>query len=63
MIKLVVLRTKADFDVSKTFPVCDLCERHAKELIETRECFDLEIATILSHTATKGLQWHEVHDL
>jgi hypothetical protein len=63
MIKLAVLGTKADLDVSKTFPIGDLCERHTKKLIETREFSDFEIAPILFHTATKDLQWHEVHNL
>jgi hypothetical protein len=63
MIELVSLRAKTDLDVPETLSVGDLCERHAKELIETREFFDFEIATILFHTATKSMQWHEVHNL
>jgi hypothetical protein len=63
MIKLVALRAKTDLDIPKTFSVGDLCKRHAKKMIEAREFSDFEIATILFHTATKGLQWHEIHNL
>jgi len=40
-----------------------LGERHAQELIQAREAFDVAIAIVLGHGATKRVQWHMPHQL
>jgi len=63
MVQLLLLGSKACFDISQTFPVGELGKRHAEILIETGETLDLEVAVIPCHALTKGTDRHEVHDL
>jgi hypothetical protein len=40
-----------------------LGETHGAELVQTGEILDAEIASVPFHTALKGFQQYEVHDL
>ena len=50
VIELLLLGREARFDVSQTFPVGELRERHAVILIEAGEALYLEVAAIPYHT-------------
>jgi len=63
VIQLLLLGTEARFDVSQTFPVGELRERHAVILIEAGEALYLEVAAIPYHALPEGPDRHEVHDL
>ena len=63
MIKFGFLCTQTCFDISEAFPVCDLREGHAKELIETRESPGLVIASISSDAIVEISFGQEVHQL
>ena len=57
------LRTQVDFDVAQGFPVSQLREGHGKELVQTREVFDLVFAAMIGHAAAKRAQWQIEHKL
>src|SRR5467141_2260557 len=61
MIELGTLRAQAYFDVSKALPKGQLCERHAKELIQTREGFHFERAPIAGDATAEGGQRKMLH--
>lgn len=63
VIELVLLRSKAGLDVSQALPIRQLCESHGTELIHAGEMLHAEVAAVSFHTALKGFQRHEVHDL
>ena len=59
----MVLRAQAGFDIAQAFPVGELCEGQAEELVETGEGFDFMVAAIASDTTPKGVHWQVGHDL
>jgi len=63
MVKLFALRAKTHFDIPKTFPVGELSEGHAQELVEARKLFYIEIALVFGYAPAKSRQRHEVHNL
>ena len=56
VIQLLAMRTQARFDIAKTFPIGQLRKRQTQKLLETREAFDLVLATIAGDTTTKRCQ-------
>jgi hypothetical protein len=63
MIELGTLCTQAYFDVPKTLPVGQLCERHAQELIQAREGLHFELAPIADNAAAESSQRKMAHQL
>ena len=63
VIEFVVLRTQAGFDIPQAFPVGELCEGQAEELVEAGEGFNFVMAAIALHTTPKGMHWQVGHDL
>lgn len=55
MIEFVVLCAQAGFDIPEAFPVGELGEGQAQELVETGEGFDFVMATIALYTTSKGM--------
>ena len=63
VIEFGFLGTQTCFDIPQAFPVGDLCESHAEELIETKESPDLIIASIPPDATVEFASWQEVHQL
>lgn len=63
MIKLVALSFEAGFDIAQAFPIGQLSECHAAELILAREVFDISVAVVALNTTTKRMQWQVIHCL
>ena len=57
------LCTQVDFDIAQRLPVGQLRKGHGEELIQTREVFDLVLASVIGHAATKRGQRQEKHEL
>jgi hypothetical protein len=57
------LGAKIDLDIAQRLAVGQLGEGHGKELIETREVFDLVFAPMAGHTAAKRSQRQKGHEL
>ena len=51
------------FDVPKTLAKCQLSETHAKELVQTREFPDFEIALITPNAFPELVMWDAIHYL
>jgi hypothetical protein len=62
MVALGRLRAETGFDVPQAFPIGQLCEGHAQELVETTEGAHVEIASVLRYLA-KGMPGCELHHL
>jgi hypothetical protein len=60
---LDVIAVQARFDVAQTLAIGQLRERHRQILIEARERFDLVLAVVTRHTATKRRKRQVSHDL
>lgn len=58
-----MLRTQAGFDIPQAFPVGELCEGQAQELVETGKGFDFMVTAIALHTTPKGMHRQMRHDL
>jgi hypothetical protein len=57
------LGTQVDLDVAQRLSIGQLGKSHRKELIQTREVFDLVFAAMVGHTALKRAQWQLEHEL
>ena len=55
--------TQTDFDISQTFPVCQLGKRHAEILIHAGKRFDFVVTLIAIDASPKFGSRQEVHDL
>jgi hypothetical protein len=63
VVQPIGLGPQVDFDIAQGLPIGQLRERHGKELIQTREVFDLVVAAMLGHTPAKGAHGHMGHEL
>ena len=63
MIQFGVHGMKTSFDIAETFPIGELCECHAEELIETGECVNAEIALISMNAFVEFVKRKEIHEL
>jgi hypothetical protein len=63
MIKLGTLCTQAYFDVPQAFPIAQLCEGHAQELIQAGEGLHFELAPIAGDATAEGSQRQMLHQL
>jgi hypothetical protein len=63
VIEPVFHRSKTGLDIAKTFPVGQLGEGQAEELIEARKALDLVIPAVAPDAFSKFVKWQEVHDL
>ena len=59
----MVLCAQAGFDIAQAFPVGELGEGQAQELVEAREGFDFMVAAIALHTTPEGVHGQVRHDL
>ena len=59
----MVLRTQAGFDIPQAFPVGELCEGQAEELVETGKGFDFMVTAIASDTTPEGVHGQVRHEL
>jgi hypothetical protein len=63
VIQLGLLGAQASFDIAKTFAVRELSKGQAKELIPTREIFDVAIALISIDANLKLVGRQTIHEL
>jgi hypothetical protein len=63
VVKAIFHGLKTSFDIAEAFPVSQLGEGQAKELIETREVFDFVIPSVTPDAFTKFVHRQESHDL
>jgi hypothetical protein len=59
----MVLRTQAGFDIPQAFPVGELGEGQAEELVETGKGFDFVVAAIALYTTPEGVHGQVRHEL
>lgn len=63
MVELVILGTKAGFDISKAFAIGQLSEGHAQILVEAEEFLDLEVAPVTIEAMVESVERKMLHDL
>jgi hypothetical protein len=63
MVKSLLHGQKASLDIAEAFPVGQLGESQAKELIETEEAFDFVVATVTPHAFSEFVHRQKGHDL
>jgi len=63
VIKLRARRTETRLDIAQAFPVGQLCERHAQELIPARETLEFVVAIVAIDASAKILRRKKVHQL
>jgi hypothetical protein len=63
VIELIGHCTQTGFNISQTLSVGELSKRHTEKLIQTRERFDIVIATIPFYTIAKMVHGQKVHQL
>ena len=61
MIKFVLHRTQAGFNISKAFSIGELRKGHAKKLVQAREVFYIAIAGVSIYATVKLMYGQEVH--
>ena len=54
---------KTHFDISETFAIGQLRERHAEKLIATSKRLNLAIPGVAIHTGLESTPWEEIHEL
>lgn len=63
VVELALLRPQAGLDIAQAVAVGELRERHAQELVETREALDFVMPAVTLHAAVKSLHRQVVGDL
>jgi hypothetical protein len=63
VVELVLLGTKAGFDISQAFAIGQLSEGHAKILVETEELLDFEVALVTVDALVESVERKMLHDL
>ena len=58
-----MLRPQAGFDVAQAFPVGELGEGQAQELVEAGEGFDFVVAAVACDTTPEGVHGQVGHEL
>jgi hypothetical protein len=63
MVELGGMRPQAGLDVAQAFPVGQLGEGHAQELVEMRKSERRITPWVLGHTTPESMQWQVIHQL
>ena len=63
MIELVLLRSKACFDIPQALPVSQLSKSHTEILVEAGELLDFEVATVATDALMKNMERKMLHHL
>jgi hypothetical protein len=63
MIELGLLGAETSFDIAQAFAISELSKQQAKELIPTREFFDVAIALVSIDANLKLIGRKELHEL
>ena len=63
MIELVLLGSKACFDISQTLPVSKLSKGHTEILVEAGKLLDFEVATVATDALMKNMERKMLHHL
>jgi len=63
VVKPILHGQKTSFDIAEAFPVGQLGESQAQELIETKEVFDFVVPAVTPHAFSEFVQREESHDL